>query len=63
MPALDLTNAPEPKLASATVRVKRTSWGGPVQETERWNGVPRKPGYGARLAVRKFGDAINKLAD
>ncbi len=53
----------EPKLVSATVRIKRTSWGGAIQEIGRWNGVPRKPGYGARLAVRKFGKAINKLAD
>ncbi len=53
----------EPKLVSATVRIKRTSWGGVVQEIGRWNGVPKKPGYGARLAVRKFGEAINKLAD
>jgi hypothetical protein len=63
--ALDMTlmQHQEPKLVSATVRIKRTSWGGVVQENERWNGVPYKPGYGARLAVRKYGDALNKLAD
>jgi hypothetical protein len=50
-----------PTTARAKVRV-RASWSTPPP-VERSNGSPREVGYGARLAVRKFGSAINKLAD
>jgi hypothetical protein len=50
------------KQAAAKVRVTRASWGTPPQ-IEHTNGSPREPGYGARLAVRKFGGALNKLAN
>lgn len=42
-----------------TVRVVSTTWG-PVPQVEHTYGGT--PGYGARLAVRKFGAALNKLA-
>lgn len=51
----------QPEGYAAVVRVEVTSWGGTVQPSERSTGAP--PGYGARLAVRKFGRALNKLAD
>jgi hypothetical protein len=51
-----------PTQAAAKVRVTRASWE-MLPPVERSNGSPREPGYGARLAVRKFGSAINKLAD
>jgi hypothetical protein len=60
-----LTTKPEhqtPTQARVKVRVTHASWGTPAQ-IEHSNGAPREPGYGARLAVRKFGAALNKLAD
>lgn len=51
-----------PTLPTTKVRVTRMSWGS-VPQVEHSSGIPREPGYGARLAVRKFGAAINKLAD
>lgn len=50
------------ELARAEVRLKE-AWGQPVAHVEHSTGTPRDPGYGARLAVRKYGDAINKLAE
>jgi hypothetical protein len=62
MPTVQITpEQAQPNAAPSNVRVKRTSWG-IVQQVEHSHGVPQRPGYGARLAVRKYGKAINKLA-
>jgi death-on-curing protein len=40
----------------------KTSWGmWTLQKSEHSTGAP--VGYGAKLAVRKYGDAIDKLAE
>jgi len=62
MAVLTASEQPTPTQAPVKVRVTHASWGTPPQ-IEHSNGAPREPGYGARLAVRKFGAAINKLAD
>jgi hypothetical protein len=42
----------------------RSSWGGTPATKQTNSGSPaRKPGDGARLAVRKFGKTLNKLAE
>ena len=46
--------------STLTVTTYSTTW--PASDVERTVGTPQKPGTGARLAVRKFGAAINKLA-
>lgn len=43
-----------------TVRVTHATW--TVSEAEHSHGVPQRPGIGARLAVRKYWQALNKLA-
>jgi hypothetical protein len=50
------------ELVQAQVRLKE-AWGRPVPRVEHSTGTSREPGYGARLAIRKYGDAINKLAE
>jgi hypothetical protein len=52
----------QPMSASAHVRFSHATWVLP-QIAEHWNGAPRKRGFGARLAVRKFGASLDKLAD
>lgn len=47
--------------STVTVTRYKTTWPAPQVEHSS-GGVPQKPGFGARLAVRKFGAAINKLA-
>jgi hypothetical protein len=53
-----------PVATSAEVHFSLATWGLPPA-TEQSNGaIPEdKRGRGARLAVRKFGGALNKLAD
>lgn len=45
-----------------TVKLAKTTWNVP-QATERTAGPPVEIGAGARLAVRRFADAINKLSE
>jgi len=52
----------QPVATSVQVRLLRATWSLPP-ETEQSNGAPREPGFGARLAVRKFGGTLDKLAD
>jgi hypothetical protein len=51
----------ETAVASVTVVTYTTTW--PAPNVQHSIGEPQMPGFGARLAVRKFGQAINKLAD
>lgn len=63
MPVLAAENQESgPTQAPVKVRRLRASWD-MYPPAEHTNGSPREPGYGARLAVRKFGSAINKLAE
>lgn len=45
-----------------TVKVAKATWKVP-QAVERTAGPPVEIGAGARLAVRRFGDAINRLSE
>lgn len=61
MAAIAPTQTQQRPETSATRVTVRASWASMNQTTSI--GTPREPGYGARLAVRKYGKAINKLAD
>jgi hypothetical protein len=58
-----VTPTPTHRVEASTAKVHvKASWE-KVSQTVHASSAPREPGVGARLAVRKYGDAINKLAD
>jgi hypothetical protein len=61
MSVLEQERTQEPIATAAQVRLSHATWGLP-QVAEHSSGAPQKPGFGARLAVRKFSASLDKLA-
>jgi hypothetical protein len=63
MPVQEREKQAQPVAPVTRVLMLHATWGLPSR-TDHWNGgAPRKRGDGARLAVRKYGASLDKLAD